>query len=202
MNSIISPAIVKIHDMKAFFSMVREVLIGHKIDPSWAQKGMHTIWNIRCFDKDGNLKWEEGGARNIFHDEGEQFILEVTFSEAQTVPVTYYIGLDDRAALAEGDVLPPANEPSGNGYARQPVTSDATDWTVSQDVGDYQAKSKTVQFTASGGPIPVAGVVDNMFLSTTLNDTGKLVASVALSTSRTIADGDNLQTDITIKVSE
>lgn len=165
-------------------------------------KHLHSIWNVRCFDKQGNLKWEESGIHNLLHDEGEQWMLEVAFSEAQSVPVSFYIGLDNRASIAEGDVLPPANEPAGNGYARQAVNSDATDWTVSLDAGDYQAKSKIVTFTASGGPIPAAGSVANMFLGTTSDNTGRLLASVALSIARTIANGDSLDTDITIKLSE
>lgn len=165
-------------------------------------KHLHSVWNIRCYDKLGNLKWQELNIHNLLHDEGEQYILETAFSEAQTVPAAFYIGLDNRASIAEGDVLPPANEPSGNGYARQPVNSDNVDWTVTQDAGDFQAKSKTVTFTASGGPIPATGSVANMFLGTTLDNTGKLVASVALSTARTISNGDSLDTDITIKLSE
>ena len=166
------------------------------------KRGMHVLWNLVCRDRDGNIRWEEKDLHNIYHDEGEEWTLKVAFSEAETVPTSFYIGLDDRASLAEADTLPPTNEPTGNGYARQSVNSDATDWTITQDGGDWQAKSKTVTFTASGGPIPAAGSVKHMFLSTTLNDSGKLISSVALSTTRTIADGDTLDTDITIKMSE
>lgn len=158
-------------------------------------------WRIRYVDRFGRLLWEECPL-NIFHDEGEQFVLEVCFTEAQTVPTDYFIGLDDRASLAEADTLPPTNEPSGNGYARQPVTSDGADWTVAIPAGNYIATSKVVTFTAAAGPIPVAGVVANMFLGTTIDDSGKLIASVALSGDRTIADGDSLNTDIAIELSE
>lgn len=163
---------------------------------------MFSVWNVRCYSKDGKLKWVEEGIGNILHDAGEEYILKAAFSEGIAVPVSFYIGLDNRVSLAEGDVLPPANEPSGNGYARQAVNSDATDWTATLDAGNWQVKSKTVTFTASGGPIPATGSVANMFLSTTSDNTGKLVASVALSQARTIAAGDSLQTDITIKLSE
>lgn len=163
---------------------------------------LYSVWDIVCRDKDGNIRWEEKNLHNIFHDEGEEFILDVVFNETQSVPATYYIGLDDRGTVAEADTLPPAGEPVGNGYVRQAVNSDATDWTVSQVGGDFQAVSKTVVFTAAGGPIPAAGNVMNMFLSTTLDDTGNLVASVVLSTPRIIVNGDSLNTDIKIIVSE
>lgn len=169
------------------------------------KKGLHTIWNVRCFDRDGNLKWEELDIHNVLHDEGEQAILQAFFDEQYTVPANYYIGMDDRASLAEGDTLTTVNatEPSGNGYARQPVASDNVDFTIEQDGGDWQAVSKTVTFTASGGPIPAAGVVDNMFLCDVVSGTGgKLIASAGLSTSRTILVGDSLITDITTKLSE
>src|SRR3989304_9429600 len=97
----------------------------------------HTVWDVRCFDKDGNLKWEELGLPNIWHDEGEEWICKVVFSEAQAVPASYYLGLDARGSLSEADTLTSlSGEPSGNGYARQAVASDATDWTVAKGGGD------------------------------------------------------------------
>lgn len=149
----------------------------------------------------GDILWEQLAAVNIFHDEGEQFVCQVVFSEAQEVPTAYYQGLDNRTTLAEADTLTDlVSEPSTNGYARQAVNSDATDWTVSQDSGDYQAASKTVTFNATGGSW---GPVQALFLCTVATGTaGKLLCSLALSTSRTLQDGESLQADMTIKVSE
>lgn len=159
------------------------------------------IWNASCYDSLGNIKWEELLVRNLLHDEGERDILQAAFSEAYSVPVSYFIGLDDRVTIAEGNALTNlAGEPAVGGYARQGVTSDATDWTITQDGGDYQAKSKTVTFTPSGADYPT---VRNMFLCDIVSGTaGDLFASVALSQSRIVLDGDSLDTDITIKLSE
>jgi hypothetical protein len=170
--------------------------------------GFNSVWDVWCTGPDGKLKWADLGLHNLMPDEGEQWILEVAFSEAQSVPAAFQIGLTSEVAtnidentteatVADGT---DGTEPSGNGYARQAVNSDATDWTVALDAGDYQAVSKVVTFTASGGPIPVAGTVDWMFLAT--GAAGKLVAAVALSAARTILDGDSLNTSIRVKASE
>lgn len=162
------------------------------------------IWSPRWRAKhirNGEVIWEEVIEENVLHDEGEQFMLQVVFDEQQSVPTDYYIGLDNRGSPAEGDGLTElSGEPSGNGYARQAVPSDNVGWTVTQSAGDYQAASTTETFTASGG---AWGAVQQMFLCNTVTGTaGKLIATAALSTSRTLQDGDSLQTDITIKLSE
>ena len=180
-----------------------------RIGVRWANRG-----NVRHLSREGtkrvamglplrpeDILWEGRGIPNIFHDEGEQFVCQVVFSEAQTPPIAYYLGLDNRTSLAEADTLASlSGEPTGNGYARQAVNSDATDWTVSQDSGDYQAKSKTVTFSATGGSW---GPVTKLFLCTVATGTsGKLLCSLALSQSRTLASGESLQADMTIKISE
>lgn len=166
-----------------------------------------TKWNVRSVCNHGGIheEWSEELIPNIFHDEGEEYLVKVAFTEETAVPANHYIGLDDRASLAEGDTLTTVNatEPSGNGYARVAVATDNVDYTATQPAGNWQVASKTVTFTASGGPIPAAGVVDNMFLCDQASGTaGDLYASVALSTSRTILDGDSLNVDITIEISE
>lgn len=162
--------------------------------------GMHAIWDIRHYSKDGELLFGQV-AHNMLHDEGEEFIVDVVFDETQSVPANYYIGLDARASLAEADALTDlVSEPSGNGYAREAVASDNTDFTNSQDSGDWQALTKTVTFTASGGSI---GAVTKAFLTTVSTGTaGVLISSVALSQSRTLADGESLDVSMYIKLSE
>jgi hypothetical protein len=160
------------------------------------------FWTVRHLDRRGRLLWADAG-HNLWHDEGEQWLLQVAFTEAQSVPANFYIGLDARTSLAEADTLASlVSEPSTNGYARQPVASDATadGWAVTQVGGDYRATSKTVTFTASGGSI---GPVTKMFVCTVVSGTGgKLVASRALSQSRTLANGESLQVSYYVSVGE
>jgi len=159
----------------------------------------HSIWTVRHLDARGRLLWADCG-HNMLHDEGEEFFCRVLFTEEATPPAAYYLGLDNRASLAEADTLSSlSGEPSGNGYSRQAVNSDSTDFTISQESGDYQAKTKTVTFTASGGSI---GPVTKMFLATSSDNNGKLIASRALSQERTLADGESLECSLYIRFSE
>ena len=161
----------------------------------------HSVWTIRHLDAMGRTIWGET-AHNMLHDEGEEFMLDVVFTETQSVPASYYIGLDDRT-LAEDDTLADlTNEPSGSGYARQAVASNDTDFTLTQASGEdgYRATTSVETFTANGG---AWGEVDNAFLCTVISGTsGKLIASVALSTPRTLQNGESLQVSMYIKLSE
>jgi len=159
----------------------------------------HSHWTVRHLDAQGCLVWADCG-HNMLHDEGEQFFCQVLFTEEASVPTAYYLGLDNRTSLAESDTLASlSGEPSGNGYSRQAVNTDATDFTISQESGDYQAKTKTVTFTASGGSI---GPVTKMFMATSSDGSGKLIASRALSQERTLADGESLECSFYIRFSE
>jgi hypothetical protein len=123
------------------------------------------------------------------HTEGLQFMLEVSFSEEQSVPANFYIGLATDASLAEDASLGDQTEVSGTGYARQAVASDNVDFTsASTGTNDRKITTKTVTFTA-GGTWTGANTV---FLATTINDTGKLIASAPLSETRTLVVDDTL----------
>ena len=133
---------------------------------------------------------------NEYCTEGLQHLLEVTYSEEQSVPVNYYIGLCTDASIAENANLAGLAELSGNGYARQAVASDNTDFTsAATGTNDRKITTKVVTFTASGGAW--AGAV-HAFLATTIDDSGKLVAVAALSVTRTLQDGDSLQVSMVL----
>ncbi len=170
--------------------------------------GIRSYWDVWCTRPDGSVRWAEYGLPNLMPDEGEQWLLQVAFSEEAAVPAAFEVGLtlDNAGGIDEFTTETTVadgvdgTEPSGNGYARQALNSDAVDWTVELDAGDYWARSIVVTFTAAGGPIPVAGNVDFMFLTT--GGAGILVAAVALSIARSIPDGDSLNTSIRVKASE
>jgi hypothetical protein len=163
-------------------------------------RGPHFVAEVVHRDCNGEPIWQET-IHNIFHDEGEEYLCKVAFSEELAVPANHYIGLDARGSLAEGDTLADlSGEPSGSGYARQAVATDNSDYTVSQSGGNWQARTKTVTFTASGGSI---GAVNNCFLCDAASGTsGDLYCSLALSQSRTLADGESLDVNMTISISE
>lgn len=194
----LSNLVVPFLDREALRSEIRNAGMG----------GFHTVWNVWGTNPDGETIWEDLDLHNLMPDEGEQWILEVAFSEVQSTPANFQIGLTDEVASMIDEATDETTiadgtdgvEPAANGYARQTVASDNTDFPVAIDGGDFRAVSKVVTFTASGGSIPPSGAVDWMFLAT--GAAGKLVAAVALSTGRVILDGDSLNTSIRIKASE
>lgn len=155
-------------------------------------------------DKDGNELWRDEPVYNILHDEGEQAILSAFFDTDLATygppPASLYIGLDSRTTLAEDDTLASlTGEPTTGGYARKAVST-TTGFTLAQPADFYRATSQTVSFTAAGGNI---GTVRNRFLTTVASGTGgKLICSLALSTPRTINEGDTLNTNFIIGLAE
>lgn len=163
------------------------------------RRNFHAYFVVRHFDAQGRLLWADL-SHNMVHDQGEEFICQVVYSQVQSVPENYYVGLDNRGSLAEADTLASlSGEPSGNGYARVAVASDATDFTVSQEGGDWQAKTKLCNFTADGGSI---GPVSKAFIATSIDGSGKLIQSNALSQSRTLSAGESLDVTMFCKMSE
>jgi hypothetical protein len=126
--------------------------------------------------------------------QGLEYILETSFTEAQSVPANFYVGLCEDEVL-ETDGLADLTELSGGGYSRQTVASDNTDFTeASTGTNDRKITTKTVTFTATGtwnGALYA-------FIATTIDDSGKLVCGVALSVERFLTDGDTLQISIVI----
>lgn len=136
-------------------------------------------------------------APNALADEGEQDILGVYF-RASTAPTTFYLGLLNSTPTDTTTLASMTGEPSGSGYARQQITRDNTGWpTLALDAGDYRAVASVETFTAAGGTI---GPVTYAFLCTNAatGTSGKFLVYNALSSSRTLNDGDSL--DVTMRV--
>jgi len=181
------------------------------------RKTIHGHADVRCFDKDGKLKWEELGIHNVWHDEGEQYLLSLAFATAYSgygspTVATMYIGLDSRASLAEGDTLATINgiEPNvAYGYARLGCVTSGTgvagqDFVLSQPVAAWQALTKEVTFLAAGG---AWAQMKNCFLCTHLTAVTsaqgqRLIMSLALSQPRTLADGESVKVSMYVQISE
>jgi len=156
------------------------------------------IWIIKCFDKNGNLKWEETGKNNIT-TEGAEALLEVFFRNDTTyVPTEFYIRLCNDTLTSSDTLTTILNEPGSTyGYAGQLVERSSTGFPTKElSDGDYRLVSKEVTFTASGG---VIGPVTTAYLATTINNDGKLICYKVLSVTRTIADGDSAVIQMKIK---
>lgn len=130
---------------------------------------------------------------NNLTDEGESDLADVYFDDTAVRANTYARFYND--TLIEAETLSTAqNEMSGNGYGALTYAR-GTDWTVSGSV----ATGATKTLTASGGSI---GPFTDMGLATVATGTsGLLIAYVALSQSRTLADGESLDVTPTVTVS-
>lgn len=155
------------------------------------------IWDFEVKDKDGNLveKWSQ---QNDLADEGENLMLDAFFRGQNNPSGGFYIRLFNDTPVETDGLADLTGEPSGNGYSAEALAQDTTDFpTLELDSGDWRVVSKTVTFTADGGAI---GPVTYGVLATSSDNTGKLVAYVPLSVSRTLADGESLAVTITIKL--
>lgn len=157
-----------------------------------------TVIDIFHLDVDGSCLWELHNLKNTFHRGGEEFLLKTCFNTASsvTVPSNYYLGLDDRDAIAVDDTFSSlVNEPSTNGYSRKAVSS-ANGFTVElDDDSNYKATSVVVTFQATGGSW---GPVSNLFLATTSDNSGYLLASSSMLFSRTLTSGQILTVRIAV----
>ncbi len=153
------------------------------------------FWKFTHRDKDGNIIWEDI-IENALADEGEQAMLDVFYRNG-AAPTQFYIRLYNDTPVETDTLSTLTGEPAGNGYAPQLVERSNVGFpTIQQDAnGDWQIVSKTVTFSASGGSW---GPVTYAVLATTSDNTGKLIAFVALSQSRTLNDGESLDVQLTI----
>lgn len=154
--------------------------------PQW--NGLIKVLEVEHRSADGKLLWRDENLHNLLHTEGEEYVLRTLFIN-RALPSTYYLGLDNRSSLAAGDDISTASatEPTVNGYVRVPASSTA-DFTLSINSNGFnQADSPIVTFRATGGSW---GPVKNLFLTDDIAVAGLLIASVELSGSITVSDGE------------
>lgn len=88
--------------------------------------------------------------KNTLLETGANWFLRTMFRGESVLPSSYYMGLTNSSYSFTSSLADlAAGEPSGNGYARQELAVDTTDWTVQSVNGVMQALSKIVTFTAS-----------------------------------------------------
>jgi len=142
--------------------------------------------------RDGQVIQKFENLKNMLHQDGEEFILRACFIGGQSnsvIPANYFLGLDNRVEPFESDTLAAlTGEPTGNGYSRQTISSSG-EFVVSLDTSHFKAVSPIVTFQAVTGSW---GPVNNLFLSTTLDDTGFLICTVVLPQALTVAANDSV----------
>jgi hypothetical protein len=174
-------------------------------EPHWKLQSQYHNFDIReigsmdfrCYDAQGNLKWEELDRLNNLADEGEYMFLDVTLRNG-SAPSNYYLRLFNDTPVDTDTIGSLTGEPSGNGYTVQTVERSTTGWpTLALDSGDHQAISSTETFSATGAGW---GPVIYCVVTTSTDSSGKLVSYVALSQSRTLASGESLQVTYKLKL--
>jgi len=123
--------------------------------------------------------------------EGLQYILEAAFSEVQTPPANFYIGLATDAAIAETANLAALTEITGTGYARIAVASSAVGFPTSETTGTNDWHVVTLQVTFTGNAANDWDEAFSAFLATTSDDSGKLIAWCALSAGRDLTSASD-----------
>ena len=130
---------------------------------------------------------------NMLNQEGMGALLAMLFQDAQGVIAgggNFYIGLKDINASPTDTLATITGEPSGNGYARQPVVRSAVGWPVTNLInGSGMITSLVVNFTASGGNW---STVSRLFLCSVASGVGLLFAESASFTPITVTDGQTL----------
>lgn len=157
--------------------------------------GILKINDIQHLSKEGKVLWREENIYNTFQQLGEAYLLDILFTGAEALPSFYYVGLDNRSSILFADTMDDIiDEPSVNGYIRQPVSSTGQ-FTVALSGSHYAATGPVVNFVASGGSW---GPVSKIFLSNKIDETGVLIGSSTLSQSRTVADGEIISMSISM----
>ena len=134
--------------------------------------------------------------QNAVADEGEQLVLDVILRGA-TAPTSFFLRLSN-STPTETSTLGGLTEVSGTGYAAITINRNTTDWpTLALVSGDYKATMLTKTFTATG----TWTTANYIYLATTSNNTGKLFSYSALSTARTLVNGDTLAVDYSVTAS-
>lgn len=152
------------------------------------------IWEIKLL-RDGKVIWETS-KKNSLTNAGERSILNTYFKNIEA-PTTFYvrlcggyIGVNDTLASIKG-------EPSGSGYAAQQVERSSVGFPKLELIdGDYRLVSKTVSFSATSQWNPV----NYLFLATTSDNSGILIAGLNLETEKVLLSGDILQVAFKIRL--
>jgi|SRR6185437_6061606 len=158
------------------------------------------ILEVTHLDRNGEVLWYRENIPNLLHDQGELYCLSALFNTSVvSIPEHYYAGLDNRTSPAGSDRLTNlSQEPTQFGYARQAVSS-STGFVIALNSDHiYQATSNVLTFVASGG---VWGPVSNIFLTTSLDNTGFLISSASLGGSHSLNAGEQLTIRLALTLS-
>lgn len=154
--------------------------------------GLLRIIEVTHLNIDGDVLWRYSNIGNLVHQDGEEFLLRAAFQGgpiSTIIPENYYLGLDNRQAVAVTDTMDDLiGEPGGNGYERQAVSS-STDFSLNFENDHYVATSPIVAFRATVGSW---GPVSNLFLTDKADNSGYLIATASFPSGVQVSAGDHI----------
>lgn len=153
------------------------------------------IWEFKCYDSEGNLKWEDIG-KNLVVTEGLNYLLNTAFNSG-TQDATWFIGLKNTGTPDAGDTL-----------ASHATWTENTNYTGDRQAFTLNGASTTGSISNSSSPASFAITSDAQTIA------GGFLASDATGTAGTLfnvkdftggdksADnGDTLSVTLTITAS-
>lgn len=127
--------------------------------------------------------------RNTIVEDGAMRFAKSLMRAEAVLPAAYYLGLTNASyEFDDADLTDiEAGEPSGNGYARQTLTRDTTDWnTPTLENNAVRCVSKEVTFTASAA---WDKTWNRMFLANVANGAGVVFAISGSFGTQTVLSG-------------
>ena len=178
---------------------MKTIFTFEKPPPMKAGVRLGGVFEFKCFDKNGKLKWEDT-AKNIVVDVGLQHILDVLFISGTSQIDPFYVGLTDGTpTVAAGDTMA-----SHAGW----VEVTAYDEAVRQTYVDVRS-SETVTNTASKATFTISSdstTIGGAFLvsdSTKGGAGGTLLCAAAFSVGdKSADDNDTLEVTYTFSASD
>lgn len=164
--------------------------------------GIMKILVIQHKDTDGSVLYEQKNVLNLLHSEGEEFLLRAAFAGGRVssvIPDNYYLGMDNRQAVAESDTIDDLiGEPSSGGYERQALASEG-DFSINFEDDHYIATSPIVAFRATTGDW---GPVSNLFLTDKADNAGALISTAVLDSAVSLEAGQSITVRIGLQLRE
>ena len=154
--------------------------------------GLKNIWNIKCFDSEGNLKWDLT-KKNLVVTEGLNHVLSSTFDGATQI-TAWYVGLKNSGTVAAGDTMA-----SHAGWTENVTYSQAVRQTLTLGTaaaGSIDNSASKASYSINGtATIAGAFIVSN---STKSGTSGTIYGAVDFGSARSVISGDTLEVTVTL----
>ena len=158
-------------------------------------------WNFECYDKDGNLKWEELDRPNIITDEGFNALLNIMFHGATQITTWYIVPVetDTTAATTMTYAVPGFTEWDGySEVARQEFVAAAASSQSITNSANKATYTSTESKTLYGGALVGGGTA-----AYTISDTeggGTLFCYSKFSSGKPVENTDTFKIYCTISI--